>query len=105
MAITTVLIDQAAPEFTVALSSSYLGASDYIECLGAKSVDVWCDDATLEMTIKWSFDGGTSFTPDLPLGTGSPVYTIDVPAGRVLTLDAKSDSGTPNIGGSLVGPA
>ena len=98
MALTTVYGQDAIKAVaSVTLSSSYLGAGNYVTIQRARKADLWCDDSSIALTYKFSYDGGTTFTPDMPLGAGS-VYTAEPPLGRTLTIDVKSASGTPKLG-------
>jgi len=80
------------------VSSSYLGAGEYVQIDNATAFDFWIDDESLIMTFKVSFDAGTTFSADCTLSAGA-VYTIDCKKGQTMTLDVKVDSGTPNLGG------
>ena len=98
MAITAVSANDAIKAVaTVALSVAYLGAGNYVTISRAKQADLWSDDAAIALTYKFSYDGGTTFSPDMPLAAGA-VYTAVPPKGRTLTIDVKSASGTPNLG-------
>jgi len=98
MALTNVYAnDPAKAVATVALSTSYLGSGNYVQVDRAKKVDIFSDDSSIAITYKFSYDGGTTFSPDMPLVAGS-VYTAEPPPGRTLTIDAKSASGTTNLG-------
>tara|TARA_R110000751_G_scaffold38240_1_gene91999 strand:- start:5907 stop:6215 length:309 start_codon:yes stop_codon:yes gene_type:complete len=98
MAITAVSAkDKIKSVATLALSTSFLGAGNYITVARASKVDLWSDDPAIALTYKFSYDGGTTFTPEMALAAGS-VYTAEPPKGALLTVDAKSASGTPNLG-------
>lgn len=82
---------------SLALSTSYLGAGNYVEVSSASVVDFWSDDSSIALTYKFSLDDGTTFSADMPLSAGA-VYQLELGKGEVCTLDVKSASGTPNLG-------
>lgn len=82
-----------------ALSTSYLGADEYIVVTNAERFDLWVDDDAIGVTIKVSLDAGTTFSGECKLAAGFGVLPIACRKGDELTIDIKSASGTPNVGG------
>jgi hypothetical protein len=81
---------------SLALSTGYLGAGNYVQVQAAGSVDFASDDESIALTYKFSLDGGATFSGDFPLGAGA-VYTLDLGKGEVCTVDVKAASGTPSL--------
>lgn len=99
MAITTVLASDIDPTFSVTTGAAYLGAGNYIEVVGADAVEISGSSSTIAMTIKWSFDGGSTFNNERVMAANE-VYEIEDIGGRVVTIDAKAASGSPTIDGT-----
>jgi len=101
MAITTVIggdsIKAVLPTF--GLTTAYKTVTDWITVENATRFDIGSDDVAIGIVIKVSFDGGTTFSGDIALDAGFGVYPIAINRGQTLTLDVKSASGTPNLGG------
>lgn len=89
--------DPAKATVSAPLSSSFLGAGNYVQVSRSSTVDLWCDDSAIALVYKFSFDGGANFSAEMPLAAGS-VYTAEPGPGAVLTIDVKAASGTPNLG-------
>lgn len=95
MAVTTI---EGPDTATVALSGSYLGISNHVEGSNCDYVTVWIDkDAVLVGDFKWTVSsGGNGDTVESQLAAG--VHKTFRPGRHsTWTLDAKSDSGTPNL--------
>ena len=95
MAVTTISGPDTAQ---VALSTSYLGASDDIRISNCDTVEVWIEGAAIAGTIKLTAtNSNVEASPEVTLAAGNH-WTFTIGDGAEMTLDAKSASGTPNLG-------
>jgi|3_EtaG_2_1085321.scaffolds.fasta_scaffold14386_4 hypothetical protein len=91
MAVTAVIAGaQAEAVGTVAVTTSYLGSDDWITVKGFKA-DIGADAAARSLTVKVSFDGGTTFSGDIALNAGVP-YTVEPRRGVTAVVDVKADA-------------
>lgn len=82
----------------VALSTSYLGSGDDIRVSGVDVVEVWIEGGAIGGNVKiTSTNGDVGGTPVVTLAAGNH-WTVHLGDGAEMTIDAKSDSGTPNLG-------
>lgn len=92
MAVTTI---EGPASTQVVLSSSYLTSTNYVEGSNADWVTLWIDDAgAIDGDVKVSINGGAECPTPLAAGVHWTIYP-----GRAAswTIDAKADSGTPNL--------
>lgn len=86
----------------LALSTSYLGSSDWVVIQSAERFDFWLDDNEKVMTFKVSYDNGTTFSGECELSAGN-VFQLGIRKGQTCVLDVKIDAGNANLGGQAYG--
>jgi hypothetical protein len=82
----------------LAVSGTELGSGNEVVVDRATAFKFGLDDSAIGFSYKVSWDSGTTFGGWIQVAGGAEVQ-VSIPRGWSLTLDVKSDSGTPNLGG------